>query len=59
MARKLFDANTATDSARDQEYCVPDFSNGKSHDSHTAAFELLVRDLKVQPNDKAEAQPAS
>jgi len=47
------------DSTREhREYFVPDFSNWKDHDSYTAAFERLVRDLKAQPDAKAEAQPA-
>ena len=32
-----------------REYFVPDFSNWKDHDSYTAAFERLVRDLKAGP----------
>jgi uncharacterized protein YjbI with pentapeptide repeats len=59
-AWKLFDADTGIDSAREiREYYVPDFSNWKSHDLYTVAFERLVRDLKTQPDDKAEAKPAT
>jgi hypothetical protein len=58
-AWKLFDADTGIDSAREiREYYVPDFSNWKSHESYTAVFERLVRDLKAQPGEKAVAQPA-
>jgi uncharacterized protein YjbI with pentapeptide repeats len=57
---KLFDADTGIDSAREvREYFVPDFSNWKDHDSYTKAFDRLVRDLKAEPGEKAEAQPAS
>jgi hypothetical protein len=57
---KCFDADSGTDSAREiREYFVPDFSSWKDHDSYTEAFERLVRDLKAQPADKAEAKPAS
>ena len=56
-AWKLFDADTGIDSAREtREYYVPDFSNWKSHDSYTAAFERLVRDLKAGPGEKAKAR---
>jgi uncharacterized protein YjbI with pentapeptide repeats len=56
---KCFDADIGIDSAREiREYFVPDFSNWKDHDSYTVAFERLVRDLKAQPDDKAEVQPA-
>jgi hypothetical protein len=56
---KCFDADTGIDSAREiREYYVPDFSSWKDRYSYTAAFERLVRDLKAQPGDKAEAQPA-
>jgi hypothetical protein len=58
-AWKLFDADTGVDSAREiREYFVPDFSNWKDHDSYARAFDRLVRDLKAEPSDKAEAQPA-
>jgi hypothetical protein len=54
---KLFDADTGIDSAREiREYFVPDFSNWKDHDSYSAAFERLVRDLKAAPGDRASAK---
>jgi uncharacterized protein YjbI with pentapeptide repeats len=56
---KLFDADTGIDSAREiREYFIPDFCNWKNHDEYTAVFERLVQDLKAQPGEKAEAQPA-
>jgi hypothetical protein len=58
-AWKLFDADTGIDSAREiREYYVPDFSNWKDHNSYSRAFERLVQDLKAQPGEKVEAQPA-
>jgi hypothetical protein len=46
---KLFDADRGIDSAREiREYCIPDFSNWKDHDSYEAAFQRLVRDLKAE-----------
>ena len=51
---KLFDADAGIDSAREiREYFVPDFSNWKDHDSYSAAFERLVRDLKAGRRDEA------
>jgi uncharacterized protein YjbI with pentapeptide repeats len=52
---KLFDADTGIDSAREiREYFVPDFSGWKDHDSYSAAFERLVRDLKAGPASRAD-----
>jgi hypothetical protein len=48
---ECFDADTGKDSAREiREYFIPDFSNWKDHDSYTAAFQRLLRDLKAEAN---------
>ena len=45
---KCFDNDTGEDLARKvREYFIPDFSNWKDHDSYQAAFQRLLRDLKV------------
>jgi uncharacterized protein YjbI with pentapeptide repeats len=57
-AWRLFDADTGIDSAREiREYYLPDFSNWKDHDSYSAAFERLVRDLKAGPESKGAVTP--
>src|SRR5262249_34316812 len=51
-----FDADTGKDSAREiREYFIPDFSHWKDHDSYSAAFERLLRDLKAEKQASAEA----
>jgi hypothetical protein len=45
----LFDADVGDDSAAEvREYFIPDFRNWKNYDSHAAAFERLLRDLKAK-----------
>jgi hypothetical protein len=38
-----------------REYFVPDFSNWKSHDSYTKAFDRLVRDSQGGAMSKSAA----
>lgn len=53
----MFDADTGIDSAREiREYFIPDFSNWTAHDSYSKAFDRLLRDLKAQPDENAEAE---
>jgi hypothetical protein len=45
---ECFDSDLGKDSAKEiREYYVPDFSNGKNHDSYQKEFERLLRDLKT------------
>jgi hypothetical protein len=45
---KLFDADRGKDSAKEiREYCIPDFSDWKDHDSYQQAFQRLIKDLKA------------
>jgi hypothetical protein len=49
---ECFDSDTGKDSAREiREYHIPDFSNGKEHDSYQTAFGRLVGDLKAEATD--------
>jgi hypothetical protein len=46
-------------SARDtREYFISDLYRWKEQDTSGAAFERLLRDLKAESGDKADAQPA-
>jgi hypothetical protein len=38
---------------------IGDFTKWELHSEYTKAFNRLLRDLKAQPDEKAEAQPAS
>jgi hypothetical protein len=38
---------------------IGDFTQWEQHAEYTKAFARLMRDLKAQPVDKADAQPAS
>jgi hypothetical protein len=54
---RLYDADTGINTAGEiRKRLIADFSNWKNHDSYQQAFERLVRDLKAQPGDKANAR---